>query len=346
MLEMVPLSNDDDEIEAAGDPSATAFFAIPAPKAERARATGGGPGGGPPPPPAGIGAGLGTGAPPPPGTLRPAAGGAPPQVGRAPMGQPPPAAVRGPVAGPGGVGAPPAPGGIQGPVASYGGNPAAGGAQTPFQVAAPGGTNTPGGSQQRVKSQVVWVVLFGALIFIGAAALLAVYLVRHDGSSGDDAGADASSPRSAAVGDSKPRTKSDPSLGGEADAGSDTGLPRPKPKKRVRKSSSSGSGKRSVGSGRGSSSGAASGASRAKTPSGPATLSVRIPGIQASAVEVTCPSGVRKRATVSGEAASVPGVPQEDCTLFLKGGAPGKYGPVKGGQSLSCSMSGVTLRCR
>ena len=339
MLEMVPLSHDDDEVDVAGDPSATAFFAIPAPKAERARPGGSGPVGGAPPPPTGIGAGMGTGAPPPPGTLRPAAGGAPPSVARPPMGQPPPAAVRGPVAAPGGVGAPPPPGGIQGPVASYAGGAAPGGTQTPFQVAAPGsGAGAPGGGQQRVKSQVVWVVLFGALIFIGAAALLAVYLVRSDGGTGEDVTADAGAPRAAAVGDSKPRTKQDPSLDGAADAGSDTGIPVAKPKKKKRA--------RSVRSGSGSSSGAATSPPKPKAPSGPATLSVRLPGIQASAVEVTCPSGVRKRATVSGEAASVPGVPQEDCTLFLKGGAPGKYGPVKGGQSLSCSMSGVTLRCR
>jgi hypothetical protein len=338
MLEMVPLSHDDDEAEAAGDPSATAFFAIPAPKAERARPQPGGMGA--PPPPAGIGAGLGTGAPPPPGTLRPAAGGPPPPPagGRPPMGQPPPAAVRGPVAAPGGMGAPPPAGGIQGPVASYGGNPAAGGAQTPFQVGAPGGGGAaaPGGGQQRVKSQVVWVVLFGALLFIGAAALLAVYLVRSGDSTGDEIVADAGSRKAAPVGDSKPRTKGNPSLDGAADAGSDTGIPRPKPKpKRRRPAAGSGSGTK-----------APAAAPKPKAPSGPATLSVKLPGIQASAVEVTCPSGVRKRANVAGEAASVPGVPQEDCTLFLKGGAPGKYGPVRGGQSLSCSMSGVTLRCR
>lgn len=335
MLEMVPLSHDDDEAEAAGDPSATAFFAIPAPKAERARPNPSGMGGGAPPPPSGIGAGLGTGAPPPPGVMRQAQGGGPPSAaGRPPMGQPPPAAVRGPVAAPGGMGSPPPAVGIQGPVAGYGGG-APGAAQTPFQVGGgAGAAGAPGGGQQRVKSQVVWVVLFGALMFIGAAALLAVYLVRSDNSIGDEVVADAGSRKAASVGDAKPRTKQDPSLDGAADAGSDTGIPRPKKTKKRRPARGGGSGTK-----------APAKASRPKAPSGPATLTVRLPGIQASSVEVVCPSA-RKRAAVSGEAASIPGVPQEECTLFLKGGAPGKYGPVHGGQSLSCSMSGVTLRCR
>ncbi|MEC7946893.1 MAG: protein kinase [Myxococcota bacterium] len=332
MLEMVPLSLDNDEAEAAGDPSATAFFAIPAPKAERARPQ---PGRGGPPPPPGIGAGLGTGAPPPPGVVHPSPMGAPPPPSsRPPMGQPPPAAVRGPVAAPG---APPSAGGIQGPVAARRGASAVGG-PSPFQVGPPaGGAATPGDEQQRVKSQVVWVVLFGAMVFIGAAALLAVYLMRSGDGVGDEVAADAGSRRAAAVGDSKPRTKTDPTLDGAADAGTDTGIPRPKKPKKKKK--------RRVRSGSGTASSATAAAPRPRAASGPATLTVRLPGIQASSVEVVCPTA-RKRAAVTGESATIPGVPQEECTLFLKGGAPGKYGPVHGGQSLSCSMSGVTLRCR
>jgi len=43
MLPMVPLNESADEREVSGDPSATSFFAIPGPKAERARASTGGP---------------------------------------------------------------------------------------------------------------------------------------------------------------------------------------------------------------------------------------------------------------------------------------------------------------
>jgi serine/threonine protein kinase len=83
MLEMVPLSGVE-AIESGQDPSATAFFAIPAPKSERA---GGAPPGaatpGPPPPPGGV-------RPPPP----------PPRAGAGPAPPPGIPMVRGPVAPP------------------------------------------------------------------------------------------------------------------------------------------------------------------------------------------------------------------------------------------------------
>jgi serine/threonine protein kinase len=82
MLEMVPLSGTGGPIEGGQDPSATAFFAIPAPKSDRG--TGGPPGAskpsGPPPPPGG-----------PPRPPAPPPRGGPPPVAAPPL-------VRGPVA--------------------------------------------------------------------------------------------------------------------------------------------------------------------------------------------------------------------------------------------------------
>ncbi len=353
MLEMVPLSHDDDEVEAQGDPSATAFFAIPAPKAERARPQSGGGigagiGAGGPPPPGGIGAGIGAGGPPPPGVhghgVHPPSGVGPPPpgMGRPPMGQPPPAAMPGRQ-----MGGPPPPmggapmGGIQGPVAGYGGpsqGPIAQPGGSPFQVQPGAGGQSQSGQKDRVKSQVVWVVLLGALLFLGAASLLAVYLVRTGEGSGDELAAKDDSPRTLDVGAKPARAREDPSLGEPEDAAGDTGLARPKQKKKKRAV-------RPVTSGGGGGTVAAA-PPKPKAPAGPATLSLNLTGVQASSVEVTCPSGVRQRASIAGGVASVPAVPQEDCTVFLKGGAPGKYGPVRGGQSLKCTMSGVTLSCR
>jgi hypothetical protein len=64
-----------------------------------------------------------------------------------------------------------------------------------------------------------------------------------------------------------------------------------------------------------------------------------------SSVELVC-SSKRDRASFRGGAASFSGVPNEDCQLFFKGGVPGKYGPVRGGQSVTCEMIGSTANCR
>ena len=332
MLEMVPLSQNEDDVEAAGDPSATAFFAIPAPKAERARPGPPAMGGGPPP----SASAIGVSGPPPP---RGMGGGPPPPMhGRPPMGQPPPAASQGPMGiGVGNAGGgPPPPQGIQGPVASYGGNAPPGG--SPFQV---GGQQQQGGTQgtqqkERVRSQVVWVVLFGAFVFMGGAAMLAVYLMRANQGGGEEVVADAGSRRSASTaGNDKPRVKENASLDDD-DGATDTGLTRKK-KRPIKK-------KRSTSRGSGGGSKAAAPAPRA--PSGPANVSLNMPGIPATAVEINCPGGTRKKVAVQGGKATFSAIPQEDCTIFTKGGQPGKYGPVRGGMSLTCTQSGTNLSCR
>jgi hypothetical protein len=42
----------------------------------------------------------------------------------------------------------------------------------------------------------------------------------------------------------------------------------------------------------------------------------------------------------------VSGVPQESCTVHFKGGAPASFGPVRGGQGLSCNIVGNTAVCQ
>lgn len=146
MLEMVPLGTDEDAAEASGDPSATQFFAIPAPKAERAR---------PAPPPQPMGGGGAYGGPPP---------GGPP-----PMGQPAPAAMPGPI-GYGGVAQQGASPMIQGPVAH--GQTMQGG--SPFQVQGGGPMSTPDAGS-RVQSNRVYAIIFAVFLLVAVALFVAVW---------------------------------------------------------------------------------------------------------------------------------------------------------------------------
>lgn len=147
MLEMVPLAADKDKNAAAEDPSATAFFAIPAPKADRSRST--------PAAPQAPGYGAPVGVSPPSG----------------PPGPPP---VRPPI----GVGqaAPPPPMQpiVQGPVVSYGN---AGGG-SPFQVAGQGPVANPSAdSGGRVQSNRVYAILVGVFLLVAVAVVVAVWLI-------------------------------------------------------------------------------------------------------------------------------------------------------------------------
>jgi hypothetical protein len=156
MLEMVSLNKNLDEIAASADPSATQFFAIPAPKAERSRPSGAG-GGAPPPPPRG---------PPPP---------APP--GRGAAGAPPPP--------PAGIGLGVAAGAIaQGPVAGSG---EAGGA-SPFQTTAPPPSHMT--TDQRVQSNRVYAIVLGMVMMVCVAILLLVLFVGTDSGDKDPKGSD------------------------------------------------------------------------------------------------------------------------------------------------------------
>jgi serine/threonine protein kinase len=156
MLQMVPLT-DDAGSEGGVDPSATAFFAIPAPRTSRARpaepaapppVAGGPMGGAPPIASAGMGA-----APPPPRT------------------PPPPRPSYGAGIGAGGAG-----GGIaQGPVAGYGN---AGGGQTPFQVqSGPAGATTSNPSESRSRSYQIYAILFALFVMVCVTGVTVVWVV-------------------------------------------------------------------------------------------------------------------------------------------------------------------------
>lgn len=146
MLEMVPISADRDKAEASEDPSATAFFAIPAPKADRSRPAASAPPPGPSGPTGVAPPGLG----PPPGP---------------PMARPP-------------IGGPVAPQPVQpivsGPVVSYGNQ----GAQTPFQVSGPTPTAAPSTDQgDRVRSNRVYAILVAVFLLVAVALVAAVWLI-------------------------------------------------------------------------------------------------------------------------------------------------------------------------
>lgn len=146
MLEMVPLSANKDEAEANADPSATAFFAIPAPKADRAKPA-------PPPPQAGGPIGVSS---------------SPMSGGPMSMGQPP--MIGGPIAS-GPVAAGPI---VQGPVAGYGAG------ASPFQVQGPTPTAPAAEAGQRVQSNRVYAILIAVFLLVGVAVVAAVALIPRE----------------------------------------------------------------------------------------------------------------------------------------------------------------------
>lgn len=149
MLQMVPLSDNEDEKEAGADPSATAFFAIPAPKADRPK--GAAPAPSSPPSVAPV-------AGPPP--ARPAYGGPPaysPNPVAAGPSAPPPVA--------------PTPM-VSGPVVSYGGASQG----TPFQVTGQAPPPGSGKDDSRVQTARVFAVLLGVFALACVAVLSVVAL--------------------------------------------------------------------------------------------------------------------------------------------------------------------------
>jgi len=322
MLQMVPLAESDDDDD--GKPSsATQFFAIPGAKKKKPAA---------PPKPAG----------PPPGAPR-AAGppGAPP--GAPPPGGPPPAAAGIAAPGMGSMPPGPAPIGIQGPVAggaiagpTAAATPAAAGA-TPFGAAAP---DAGMGDQQRASSFRVYAIVLGLFgmaflaMVIGVAAIIFVPgLLNQSGDANADAGSSTTPSQQA------PTVA--PKRGGE-DTAVEEDIPDlpPAPVRRTPRRPSSGSSTSG-----GSSAPAPAPAPRA--PSGPAPVTVNLAaGTPSSSIEIKCPSGFRNRASFAGGAATVANVPQEDCTIYFKGGPPAKFKPVKGGQTLSCRFQGTQAICQ
>lgn len=155
MLPIVPLSAGSDKAAAANDPSATSFFAIPAPKTPRASAPpSGGPGAFQPPPVAPV---------------------------QAYASQPAASPVR-----PGGVAG-------YGAVAGYGGAAAAANPNTPFQVAGPGPAGG-SSAETRVQSQRVWVLMLVMAMLAGMAVLSVVAIVLYTNHTNDTAGTPGNAP--------------------------------------------------------------------------------------------------------------------------------------------------------
>lgn len=69
------------------------------------------------------------------------------------------------------------------------------------------------------------------------------------------------------------------------------------------------------------------------------------------AVEVSCPSGYRTRASLLPTLGGTVGVaratnlPDEACELWFKGGTPAAFSPVRAGQDLRCTVQGSTALC-
>ena len=306
MLEMVPLrESGDDGQEVEGDPSATAFFAIPAPKETRAK----------PAPPA-------PGRPMDPGhaPAGPAGGG----IAQGPIAQGPTAGgIRGPVAGQPG----------QGPVASY----ESGKAATPFQVGGGPAEPPPADAGARTQSNRVFAILLMMMLLVGVSVFAAVWLKPWENSDpvevADNAAAEANASTS----------KSSSSKDGDGNAIVDSDEPfEDKSNQKTTKRSSGGTTKRSAGSGSTSSGGGAPAAP--KVPGG--TLIVKISGIEATKVEVSCPGSSAQRASVVGNTATLQNV-GSGCKMTIKSfGPPVNVEGVSGGKSISCSVTGSTAICR
>jgi hypothetical protein len=146
MLPMSPLGAGGDQREAAADPTATSFFAIPAPKAERPRAAAS-------PTPSAMGLAQD-------GAARPMAA---PPVDRPAFTPPPPVGAASIMSGP------PSQPMIQGPVVSYGaGQPGA-----PFGVTAPAPPSS-AAAESRMQSTRVFALVLLAFFIVCTAMLAAV----------------------------------------------------------------------------------------------------------------------------------------------------------------------------
>ena len=74
-------------------------------------------------------------------------------------------------------------------------------------------------------------------------------------------------------------------------------------------------------------------------------VNVVVPNLQPGAtLELTCPDGYRKRASVEQNTAIFEGVPDDRCTVLFKGGVPARYSPISEG-TWYCQISGVTAVC-
>ena len=78
---------------------------------------------------------------------------------------------------------------------------------------------------------------------------------------------------------------------------------------------------------------------------GPGKVNIILaPGVSPSGIEMTCPSGYRTRAAIERNTALFSQVPNEACTIMLKGGPPLRYTGIGWG-TYNCQASGSTLIC-
>jgi len=282
MLEMVPLSADGSGEPEVDDPSATAFFAIPAPRAEPSKPV------------------------PAPAPSAPAPAPAPP------MGAPPMGGIQGPSAGARAPApAPPPMGGIQGPTS-------AGPAGTPFQASQP--PPSPPQKEKRVSSFRVYALIMAVFVLGCTAVVLAVWF----GQRAIKDNVVETPTTSTAVADAPRRDKVKEDTGDEPE-------PEPPPRRTTTRKTNP-----------------TTVAAPAAPKTNPGTLTVKMTDQTfLTTVEVTCPSGMRQRASIGpGGTATISNVPTETCVLHFKGGAPARFSPVSGGQSLSCYIQGTTAVCK
>jgi len=307
---MVPLSTDEDEKGASKDPSATQFFAIPVPKADRARPTDG-----PPTPPVSGPPGAG-GPPPPPG------GGPPPP---APMGGPPPPPPMGGPPPPPAGGAPPQAIGL-GAAASGASAASQGGvSQTPFGGG--GRVSGPSTTEHRVQSNRVYAIVIGMFFLVCSAIIITVLVgggeedeVPQNSNTTSTASSGSSTPVASAGGNKDTGFQPDPRPSRSRDRNRDRDRGTPKVKDTTPKDP-------------------------AKPTAGKGKVVIRIRDSQmASKAELSCP-GYRKRSSFRGSVATFTGVPGGTCEVIFFGATSYKKRNVKAGDYLTCSLAGESAKC-
>jgi cytoskeletal protein RodZ len=207
---------------------------------------------------------------------------------------------------------------VQGPVVSYGG--AAGG--TPFQVAGPTPTSN-ANSESRVQSVRVFAILLGVFALACVAVLSVVALWFFNMKAQEE------KPVAVAEAPAQPVKKAPKQDTGTV-APRQVEAPKPaasKPRTTTKAVST-----------------------EPKAPKLGATASVTVTfsgATMPTSIEVSCPSGFRDRKSLGGGSATVANVPTgESCSLHPKGAGAPTSAPVRGGQSLNCTIVGTTTSCK
>ena len=74
-------------------------------------------------------------------------------------------------------------------------------------------------------------------------------------------------------------------------------------------------------------------------------INVILPGMhKGAAVEITCPDGWRGRSELVENTATIEGVPDDRCTMNVKGGVPARFDPITWG-TWFCQLTGTTAVC-